>query len=471
MTKRVGYLYETMAEWDNLVEAERISTKRKKKNYGVKLHIPKRIHNLVEIQQMILEGRMRTDKYIHEMRVSGQGKLRDIAKLKFHPNHIQHQSLVLTADNRVDKSFIRHTYASRKGYGQTKGAIQVAKWLRDDEEGTFWYGQGDFCKYYENIPHKGIEEPLRKIIKDEKFIQAFMEPFHVFNENGISIPLGIRPSQVSGNLVLSPFDRFAKEDVKVKYFIRYLDDFVILGKTKGEVKRAMKRLRTFAEGLGFRLHEPKIHRVAEGLDFLGYVFYPGGDMYWRKSNKVKYLRSRSKVTNPRRLRELDAAAKGMLMHGNKHCKRLFKMTTGIDLSKLSIKKEARLDADGKKIIDAPTITTSVIMGKEIEVREWVKDVKTSHGAGRWALRIGFYGSEHKLIINAAPVKTFISSLEKVGVTKFITAIIDKGNMHYDCDESRTRILEVNGRAIEEKDGKVVYAGTDEVVTFNQEEKR
>lgn len=467
--KRIGYLYEQMADWDNLVEAEKVSTKRKNKNYGVKLHIPKRISNLVEIQEMILNGKMKTDEYIHEQRISGQGKLRDIAKLVFHPNHIEHQSLVLVADERVNKHLIRHTYASRTGYGQTKGALQVRDWLRKDEDGTNWFGQGDVCKYYDSIPHIVIRNGLERIFKDKRFVDSFMEPFERFSDNGKSIPLGIRPSQVAGNIALASFDRYIKEVLRVKYYIRYLDDFVVLCETKGKAKRAMKQANVFLEALGFRMHEPKVHCIERGLDFLGYVFYPDGNMYWRKSNKVNYLRRRSNVSNPKRLRELDAAAKGMLMHGNKQCKKLFKMTTGIDLSKLGIKKADRLDANGKKIIEVPAITTSVILGKEIEVKEWVKNVKTSHGDGRWVLRIEFYGSEHKLIINAAPVKAFIEGLEKAGVTRFMTIIRDKGNMHYDCDETQTKILEIHGRAIEEKDGSVVYSDTKELVTINQEE--
>lgn len=87
-----------MAEWDNIVEAESKSTKRKTINFGVKQHIKNRIKNLCEIQQNVLGGTMRTGEYRHESLVSGQDKLRDISKLHFHPNHIQHQLLVLVAE-------------------------------------------------------------------------------------------------------------------------------------------------------------------------------------------------------------------------------------------------------------------------------------------------------------------------------------------------------------------------------------
>ena len=69
--KRVGYIYEQMAQWENIVEAENVSTKRKMRNPGVMRHVANRFQNLCEIQQMILENRMQTGEYIHEQRVSG----------------------------------------------------------------------------------------------------------------------------------------------------------------------------------------------------------------------------------------------------------------------------------------------------------------------------------------------------------------------------------------------------------------
>lgn len=141
--KRAGYIYEQMAQWENIVEAENVATKRKNRNPGVQRHIKSRFKNLCEIQQMVLEGRMRTDEYMHEQRISGQNKLRDISKVYFHPSHIEHQLLTMAADRRVDRSLIRHTYASRKGYGQIACALSIKKNLRKYRGQERWYAQGD----------------------------------------------------------------------------------------------------------------------------------------------------------------------------------------------------------------------------------------------------------------------------------------------------------------------------------------
>lgn len=470
--KRVGHIYEQMALWENIVEAENVATKRKARNTGVRMHIRFRMKNLCEIQQMILEGRMRTAEYRHDIRVSGQDKLRDIAKLRFHPSHIEHQLLTIAAERRVDRSLIHNTYASRKGYGQTACALAIRKAIRKYKGQERWVGQGDVCKYYQNIRHDLIEERLRHLFKDERFIKAFMEPFGRFSD-GVGIPLGIRPSQITGNLVLAPFDRFMTTENACKDYIRYLDDFFFTGATKGEVRRKMKRAAAYLSKMGLRLHEPKIHRIEDGTDMMGFVFYPGGDMWWRKNDKVRWLRRRAKVTNKKRLRELDDAAWGMLKWGNAHCRRLFAMKTGkimkgntmAKLSNCGIKRTERTDANGVPYFDAPRIGMALLLGKPVEIDRWIEGIKTKQGDGRYAVRVLFMGETYKLIVNASEIKTFLADMTRNKVTRFRTVFVDRGSMRYGVDEERTEILEVGGRKVIEMDGKVVYGDTHETVIF------
>lgn len=473
--KRVGHVYEQMAQWENIVEAESVATKRKMRNPGVRRHIASRWRNLVQIQTMVLDGRMRTSEYQHEQRISGQDKLRDIAKLYFHPSHIEHQLLTMAAERRIDRSLIRHTYASRKGYGQILCAQQIKKNLRKYRGEERWYGQGDICKYYQNTNHVLIREGLSHLFKDKKFVDAFVEPFERFAPEGIGIPLGIRPSQSTGNLVLSPFDHFMLEENKAKDYIRYLDDFMFTGATKGEVKRKMKRARKYLADRGFVLHEPKIHRVSEGVDMMGFVDYGyRSDMWWRKSDKKRWLKRRSKVSNPKRLRELDDAAWGMLKWGNAHGKRMWEKVTGRKIGKkmgvkfgsCGISKTERKDANGTPFIDAPQIGMKILLDKPVECLRWIGNITTSHGGGRYAIEVLFMGERYKLIVNSSDIKTLLEDITRNKVTRFKTVFTDKGQMHYMAKLDCTEVVEVDGRAIEELDGKVVFSDTKEEVLFH-----
>lgn len=475
--KRVGHIYEQMAYWNNIVDAERISTKRKVRNPGVVRHIANRWNSLVEIQQMILEGRMRTDEYMHEKRISGQNKLRDIAKLHFHPSHIQHQLICMVGERRIDRCFIRHTYASRKGYGQIRCAQHIKKNLRKYRGTERWYAQGDICKYYDSIRHDLIRRSLEKLFKDKKFVDAYMEPFERFSE-GKSIPLGIRPSQYVGNLNLAEFDHFMTEEVKAEDYTRYLDDFLFTGATKGEVKWKMKRAAKFLKDRGLSIHEPKIHRIREGIDMMGFVFYGvKEDMWWRKTDKKNWLKRRSKVVNTRRLRELDDAAWGMCKWGNRNCKKLWCITTGREIpkkdmgvkyNKTGIQKTEHVDANGVPYINDPKIGMEMIVANKepVEIDRWLKGIKTSHGEGRYAVRVFFMGRWYKVIVNSIAIKSFLDDMERNKVTRLKTKFIDTGNKHFAVDEEETEILEVDGKRVIESNGKILFENTKEEVKFN-----
>lgn len=465
-----------MADWTNIKEAESVSTKRKANNFGVRQHRKNRIANLVEIQQNVLNHRLRTDEYRHERRKSGQDKWRDISKLHFHPNHIQHQLLTMVAEPRINKALISHTYASRKGYGQLRAAQYIYQYTRRNKDDCVWYAQGDVRKYYEHIRHSLLRYELNRLFKDKEFVDCFLEPFERYSPSGVGIPLGINPSRDAGNIGLMGMDRLALETLHCKGYVRYLDDFVFFGKTKGEVKGKMERLEKWANEHGYELHVPKIHRLREGLDTMGFIYYGRKkDMYWRKSNKRRWLRRRARVSNQRRIRELDDAAWGMLKWGNKECKFLFRSVTGRKMNKnkkkgkksmpvsfgnCGIQVEERKDANGVKFIEAQRISMQMVLGKEISIIDCARNIKTSQGDGRYALKIRFMGGEYKLIVNAIDIKGFVDSLVKYKVTEVSTVFIDTGRNHYSVDYSKTKIVRVDGKEIEEREGKVVFKGTD-----------
>lgn len=465
MPKREGYVYDKTSDWEVLKEAECASTKRKH-NYGVKQYATHSIRNLVAIQHMIEDRTIHTGTYDHMKIKSGQDKVRDISKLKFYPSHIWHQSLVVASDKRIDKALIQDTYASRKGYGQVKAALRLKEWITKDPDGTLFFAQFDIIKYYDNIPHSLLRRNMGRIFKDGEFLDAYMEPFEKYSNTGKAIPLGIRPSQSAGNVALMPLDRYAKEGLRIKYYLRYLDDFVIFGRTKGEVKRNARKLKEKVESLGFKLHPIRIAPLTEGLDMLGFVYYDKDHlMYWRKSDKKRWLRRRARVTNPRRKRELDNSAYGMIKWGNNNCKKLYKKVTGIDLNKMHIKRTERKDKNGNVYIDAKPITAGMVMDNPIVVSQIVHNITTSKGTGRMAWRITFMGKEYKLIVNAAPIKDKIADYERYHITKFETVMVDKGGNKYDLDESKMKVLEIDNRPIDEVDGVIVYADTKERVPY------
>lgn len=453
-----------MEDWTLLVMAETVAVKGKAQNKGVRLHREEWMKNRCEIHDMVINHQMKTSEYKFDHKISGQGKMREIAKLYFHPSHIQHQLLVMAPYREIDRTLIAHTYASRLGYGQHAAAQKINEWVQDNYEEYPVYVQFDICKYYENIPHLVIRTELEGIIKDKEFIDVMMEPIEKFAPSGKGIPLGIRPSQTFGNLALTSLDRFIKETLRIRFYIRYLDDFVILCRNKGEAHRMIREITAFIETLGFKLHTPKLRRLTDGIDFMGYVTYPEKGMFWRTSDKKAWLKRRKGVTNKRRLREIDGSAWGYVTHGNKHCKRLYKKMGGISFTSLGLKRIEQTDREGRRIIDAPQIGMSAVLNRPVIVKDIVPNIKTAHGDGRMALLIEVYGNDHKLIVNSQPIKSYMEEMMRLGVTRQEVWFEDRGSRRYDINTDRVNILAINGRAIgQDGSGNAIFLDTKELV--------
>lgn len=95
--------------WEAVKNAEMVSLKNKKHNFGYRKHESRWLRDLVEVHDMVLEHRMKTGDYRCENVKSHNGKIRRISKLNFHPSHVEHQLLVIAGNDEVEKSLISHT--------------------------------------------------------------------------------------------------------------------------------------------------------------------------------------------------------------------------------------------------------------------------------------------------------------------------------------------------------------------------
>lgn len=463
--KRYGHIYEKMSDWDLLKEAQNKACIGRN-NKGIIEHKKIWIRNLCAIQQSINNHTMKTGKY-KTLKIKNRIKVRDISKLEFHPSHVQHQVIMLAADKIIDKRLYRYSYGGRVGYGQHQGAMQLNKWVQKycRDGGPFpIYLQLDITKFYEHIRHDVIRKELSKIFKDNAYVDAMIEPAEAFSNTGVSVPLGIPLSQRYAHIILNKLDMFIKHKLKCKCYIRLQDDMVLLCRNKGEAHRFAREIESFLSDIGLEIHPPKIDHVKNGIDFLGYVTYPYRGMFWRKRNKVAWLKRRAKIKNKKRLKEIDASAWGYLCHGNKHCKQLYKNMNGVDFKSVGYKRPTQVDKNGKRIINAQTITMSMILNQEINVIDVVPDVETKHGNGRVLLLVNIYDKTSKVFLNA-PIKNMFVDLWDKGVTKVHTKFIDLGSKHYDIDEDCTNILEIDGRKIISVNGSAVYEDTNEQVVL------
>lgn len=107
---------------------------------------------------------------------------------------------------------------------------------------------------------------------------------------GKGMPLGNWTSQFFANIYLDRLDQFVKHELKAKYYLRYVDDFVILHQSKIKLQEYESEINVFLKNLKIELHPDKckIVPLGRGITFLGFrVFYHYKLIRSRNLRKIK----------------------------------------------------------------------------------------------------------------------------------------------------------------------------------------
>jgi len=203
-------------------------------------------------------------------------KKRDIFALPFRDRVAQHMinTKILPI---IEKRFYYHSYACRKGKGMHQAANYTQECIRNlSFEGCQVYAlKADISKYFNSVDHEILKNMLKGILKDKQLLDLLYYIVDSYGENGKGIPVGNLLSQLFANLVLNDLDEYVKKELKVKYYVRYMDDFVIIHNDKDYLKEALQRIEIFLnEILKLKLNpKTKILNAKNGIDFCGYRIF------------------------------------------------------------------------------------------------------------------------------------------------------------------------------------------------------
>ena len=264
-----------------------------------------------------LHNDLKTKKYIHgayQHFVICDPKRRDIHKATVR-DRLLHHALYRKMYPFFDKIFIADSYSCRVSKGTHRAmnrfrdfAYKVSK---NHTRATFVL-KCDIRKFFASIDHKILLQILKDRIEDEDIIWLLHQVINSFYSTkvGVGLPLGNLTSQLLVNIYMNEFDQFVKHKLRVKYYVRYADDFVVLSENKKYLEGVLKEMTQFLEEkLRLQMHPDKvfIKTFAGGVDFLGFIHFPAH----------RILRT---VTKRRMLRKVNeksvASYLGLLSHGN-----------------------------------------------------------------------------------------------------------------------------------------------------------
>lgn len=268
--KRYGNLYPEIWDMENIKRAHKNARKGKMYYQEVQMVNANEEKYLQMIQDMLRDKTFRNSKY--EVFIKrDSGKEREIYKLPYFPDRIIHHCIMQVLEPIWLKTLIADTYSSIKGRGIHRGVERI-KTALNDKENTQYCLKMDVKKFYPSIDHNILKSIIRQKIKDKDVLWLLNEII----DSTDGVPIGNYLSQYFGNLCLSGFDHWMKEQQKCRYYFRYCDDVVVLHSDKKHLAQLRMDVSTYLNTyLNLNLKENwQIFPVADrGIDFLGYRFF------------------------------------------------------------------------------------------------------------------------------------------------------------------------------------------------------
>ncbi len=232
---------------------------------------------------MLLHHDLRNGLYVHgpyERFTINDPKPRTIHKASVR-DRVLHRAIYRQLYPLFDLTFIHDSYSCRNDKGTHRAVGQLVRSARQVSHNATqpcWALKLDIRRFFDSIDHEVLLSLLRRRVHDHRLAQLLEQIIRSFTvQPGKGLPLGNLTSQLFANVYLDPLDKFVKHQLRAPHYLRYADDFVLLGQDKRALIDQLVEIQSFLIGrLQLLLHPGKvsIRKLTQGIDFLGYVVLP-----------------------------------------------------------------------------------------------------------------------------------------------------------------------------------------------------
>lgn len=265
--------------------------------------------NLHEISQLLRTGKI--PKVYYKSFLVYVPKVRKVIYIDFQSKVIQ-RAIYDAINPRVTKAFITDTYSCIKERGQVAAFDTLYEWIKATRtsEGEWYYYKFDVAKFFYRIDHEILMDICRKKIDDPRAVELIRyyvcstsKPFglpldadHLTITEAemlwdLGIPIGGGLSHMLGNMYLDPLDQYAKRELGVKRYIRYMDDIIIVDNDKERLQEYGRKMTVFLEErLRLKFNSKTAMRPVKcGCEFVGIIVYDDHAIL-RKSTSLRMRR-------------------------------------------------------------------------------------------------------------------------------------------------------------------------------------
>ena len=306
--------FEDITSLENLLAAwsEFVIGKRLRKD--VLFFQSRLMDNLIELQSDLANQRYTHGGY--EPFMINDPKPRSIHKASVR-DRIVHRAIYRQLYPFFDRTFIADSFSCRVNKGTHKALARFEKFgdgVSKNSTRTCWVLKCDIRKFFDSIDHHILLGILESRIADQRILELIRTVVKSYHKRpGVGLPLGNLTSQLLVNIYMNEFDQFVKHRLRAKYYVRYADDFILMSPDRSQLENWLSWIDTFlVNQLRLNLHPDKvfIKTLASGVDFLGWVHFPGHRIL-RPTTKRRMLKRLS--DNP--TDEVIASYLGLLSHG------------------------------------------------------------------------------------------------------------------------------------------------------------
>ena len=279
-------LYPQIYDFDNIHRAYLKARRAKRYKADVLKFSANLEENLINIQNHLIWKSYRPSPYKYFTIYEPKERL--IAALPF-TDRVVHHALCNVIEPICERSMIHDSYACRVGQGVLAGVLRTTQFLRDTHRlwGRVYCLKADIKKFFPSIDHEVLKKILRRRIACRDTV-GLIDTIIDSTGDDRGLPIGSLTSQLWANVYLNELDHYIKERLRIRYYARYMDDFVILHDDKKALQAILDDVTVFLdEQLRLKLNrKTQIFPIGpRSLDFLGYRIWP--DYRLLRKNNVR----------------------------------------------------------------------------------------------------------------------------------------------------------------------------------------
>lgn len=268
--KRVGHLYQTIADPDNLRLAFAKAVRGKRDRQEVRLFAENLDENLYLLRRQLLAEQVEVGRY-HYFYVYDPKKRR-ICAASFR-ERVLHHAVMNVCEPVFERFSIENSFACRSGKGGKKALETAQRFCRRYD----WYLKLDIRHYFDSIDHAVLLGKLKRLFKDQALLVLFEKLLGTYETTpGRGLPIGNLVSQHLANFFLGYLDHWLKQERKAPGYLRYMDDFVLFSNDKNFLQRTLMEIAQYLHSEMHLVLHPRqqLNRCSQGLPFIGFRVYP-----------------------------------------------------------------------------------------------------------------------------------------------------------------------------------------------------